>query len=198
MLLHWRKQHKGYENSIHRKGKNLQITFMIKLNGVELSGNTLILYLKSLGSTANSLGDLYSLMLSVQFISVTQLCPILCDLKDCSTPGFPAHHQLPEFTQTHVHWVGDVIQPSHPLVVPFSSCLQSFPASGSFPMSQFFSSGGQSIGVSAPTSVLPMNIQDWFPLGLTGLISLQSKGLSRVFCNTIDQKHWFFSSWRSL
>ena len=92
MLLHWRKQHKGYENSIHRKGKNLQITFMIKLNGVELSGNTLILYLKSLGSTANSLGDLYSLMLSVQFISVTQLCPILCDPKDCSTPGFPAHH----------------------------------------------------------------------------------------------------------
>ena len=118
MLLHWRKQHKGYENSIHRKGKNLQITFMIKLNGVELSGNTLILYLKSLGSTANSLGDLYSLMLSVQFISVTQLCPILCDPKDCSTPGFPAHHQLPEFTQTHVHWVGDASQPSHPLSSP--------------------------------------------------------------------------------
>ena len=91
---------------------------MIKLNGVELSGNTLILYLKSLGSTANSLGDLYSLMLSVQFISVTQLCPILCDPKDCSTPGFPAHHQLPEFTQTHVHGVGDAIQPSRPLSAP--------------------------------------------------------------------------------
>ena len=68
-------------------------------------------------------------------------------------------------------------------VVPFSSCLQSFPASGSFARSQFFASGGQSIGVSASASVLPMNIQDWFPLGLTGLISLQSKGLSRVFSN---------------
>ena len=74
-------------------------------------------------------------------------------------------------------------------VIPFSSFLQSFPASGSFPMSQFFSSGGQSIGASA--SVLLMNIQDWFPLGLTGLISLQSKGLSRVFSNTTVQKHQF-------
>ena len=69
-------------------------------------------------------------------------------------------------------------------VVPFSSCLQSFPASGSFPMSQFFASGGQSIGISASASVLPMNIQDWFPLRLTGLISLQYKELSRVFSNT--------------
>ena len=78
-------------------------------------------------------------------------------------------------------------------VIPVSSLLQSFPASGSFPASQFFASGGQSIGVSASTSVLPMNIQDWFPLGLTGWISLQSKGLSRVFSNTIVQKHQFFS-----
>ena len=77
-------------------------------------------------------------------------------------------------------------------VVPFSSCLQSFPASGSFQMSHFFPSGGQSIGVSASASVLPMNIQDWFPLGLTGWISLQSKGLSRVFSNTTVQKHQFF------
>ena len=77
-------------------------------------------------------------------------------------------------------------------VVPFSSHLQSFPASGSFPMSQFFTSSGQSIGVSASASVLPMNIQDWFPLGWTGWISLQSKGLSRVFSNTTVQKHQFF------
>ena len=82
---------------------------------------------------------------------------------DCSTPGLPVHCQLPELTQTHVHRVGDAIQPSSS-VVPFSSCLQSFPASGSFQMSQFFTSGGQSTGVSA--SVRPMNIQDWFPLGL--------------------------------
>ena len=79
-------------------------------------------------------------------------------------------------------------------VFPFSTCLQSLPASGSFPMSQFFISGGQSIGVLAPASVLPMNIQGWFPLGLTSLISLQSKGLSRVFSNTTVQKDLFFSS----
>ena len=79
-------------------------------------------------------------------------------------------------------------------VVPFSSCLQSFPASGSFPMSQLFTSGGQSIGVSASTSVLPINTQDWSPLGWTGWISLQSKGLLRVFSNTTVQKHQFFGA----
>ena len=83
-------------------------------------------------------------------------------------------------------------------VVPFSSCLQSFPTSGSFQTSQFFTSGGQSIGVSASASVFPMNIQDWFPLGLTGWISLQSKGLSRVFSNTTVQKHQFFCAQLSL
>ena len=83
-------------------------------------------------------------------------------------------------------------------VVPFSSCLQYFPASRSFPMSQFFASGGQSIGVSASASVLPMNIQDWFPLGWMGWNSLQSKGLSRVFSNTTVQKHQFFSAQPSL
>ena len=79
-------------------------------------------------------------------------------------------------------------------VTPFSSSLQSFPASGSFPMSQFFASGGQSMRVSASASVLPMNIRDWFPLGWTGWISLQSKGLSRVFTNTTVQKHQFFGT----
>ena len=83
-------------------------------------------------------------------------------------------------------------------VVPFSSCLQSFPASGSFQMSQFFTSGGQSIGISASASVLPMNIPDWFPLGLTGWISLQSRGQSRVFSITTVQKHQFFSAQLSL
>ena len=90
-----------------------------------------------------------------------------------------------------------VSPPTSSTVVPFS-CFQSFLASGSFLMSQFFASGGQSIGVSASVSVLPMNIQDWFPLGLTGWISLQSSGLSRVFSNTIVQKHWCFSSQLSL
>ena len=83
-------------------------------------------------------------------------------------------------------------------VIPFSSCPQSLPASESFPMSQFFASGGQSIRASASASVLLMNIQGWFPLGLTGLISLQSKGLSRVFSSTIIQKHQFFSAQPSL
>ena len=83
-------------------------------------------------------------------------------------------------------------------VVPFSSCLQSLPASGFFQMSQFFESGGQSIRASASASVLPMNIQDWFPLGWTGWISLQSKGLSRVFSNTTVQKHQFFGAQLSL
>ena len=83
-------------------------------------------------------------------------------------------------------------------VIPFSSCLQSFPASESFSMSHFFSSGGQSIGVSASASVLPMNIQDWFPLGWTGWISLKSKGLSRIFSNTTVQKHQFFGAKLSL
>ena len=82
-------------------------------------------------------------------------------------------------------------------VVPFS-CLQSFPASGSFQMSQLFTSDGQSVGVSASASVLPMNIQDWFPLGWTGWISLQSKGLSRVFSNTTVQKYQFFGAQLSL
>ena len=121
---------------------------------------------------------------SVQFSSFAQSCPTLCDPMNHSTPGLPVHHQLPEFTQTHVHQIDDAIQPSHPLSIPFSSCLQSFPASGSFHMSQLFASGGQSIGVSASISVLPMNTQDWSPLGWTGWTFLPSKGHSRVFSNT--------------
>ena len=96
---------------------------------------------------------------------------------DCSAPGLPVLHYLPEFAQTHAHWVSDAIQPPHPL----SSLLllpSVFPSISLFPVSQFFTSGGPSIGASASASALPMNIQDWFPLGWTGWISLQSKGLS--------------------
>ena len=124
-----------------------------------------------------------------------------CDRMDYSTPGLPVHHQIPECTQTHVHWVGDAIWTSHP-VISFSCCPQSIPASGSFQMSPFFTLGGQSIGVSALASVniqwIPMNIQNWFPLGWTGWISLQAKGLSRVFSNTTVQKHQFFGAQLSL
>ena len=91
---------------------------------------------------------------SVQFSSVAQLCPTLCGSVDCSTPGVPVHHQLPEFIQTRVRWVSDAIQPSHPLSPPSPA---SFPASGSFPMSWLFASGGQSIGALVSASVLPMN-----------------------------------------
>ena len=125
--------------------------------------------------------------------SVTQLCPTLCDPMDCSTPGFPVHHQLPELAQTHIHWVGDAIQPSHPMSSPSPPAPNPSQHQGLFQWVNFAWSG-QSTGVSASAWVLPMNIQDWFPWGLTGMISLQSKGLSRVFSNTTVQKHQFFSA----
>ena len=142
------------------------------------------------------MGRLRLQYMNFQFSSVTQSCSTLCNPMDYSMPDFPVHHQLLELTQTHVHLVGDAIEPSHPLLPPFSSCLQSFSASGSFPVSRLFTSGSQSIGALA--SILPMNIKDWLPLGLTGLISLQSKGLSRVFSNTTVQKHSFFGTQLSL
>ena len=95
---------------------------------------------------------------------------MLCDPMDYSMPGFPVHHQLSESTKMHVHCISDAIKQSLPLIY-FSFHLQSFPASGYFSVSQFFGSGDQSIGVSASASILPMNIQDWFPLVLTGWIS---------------------------
>ena len=128
-----------------------------------------------------------------QFSSVAQSCPTLCNPMNRSTPGLPVHHQLPEFTQTHVHRVSDAIQPSHPPSSP------SPPAPNPSQHQSLFqwvnsSHDGQSTGVSASTSVLPMNIQDWSPLGWTGWISWQSKGLSRVFSNTTVQKHQFFGA----
>ena len=126
---------------------------------------------------------------SVQFSSVTQSCLTVCDPMNRSRPGLPVHHPHPEPTLSW--WCHPTISSS---VIPFSSHLQSFQATGSFQMSQIFGSGGLSTGFSASTSVLPINIQDWFPLGWTGWISLQSKGLSRVFSNPTVQKHQFFSA----
>ena len=137
-------------------------------------------------------------ILSGQFSSVTQLRLTRCNPRDCSMPGFPVHHQLLKLVQTHVYlswWCHLIISSS---VVPFSSCLQFFPASGSFQMRQFFTSGGQSIRASNSASVLPMSIHYCLPLGLTGLISLQYKGLSRVFYNTVVQKRHFFGAKLSL
>ena len=112
---------------------------------------------------------------------------------NCSTPGFPVLHYLLEFAQTNVHWVGDAIQPSRPLSFPSPPAFNLSQQQGLF-QSQLFSSGGQSIGASASTSVLPVNIQDWFLLGWTGLISLQSKRLSRALSNSTVKKYQFFGT----
>ena len=138
-------------------------------------------------------GTIAEWKLSVQFNLVAQSCMTLCDPMDCSTPGFPVHHQLLELSQTYVHRVGDAIQPSHPLSSPSPPTFNLSQHQDLF-MSQFFVSDR----VAASASVLPMNIQDWFPLGWTGWISLQSKGLLRVFSNTIVQKHQFFGTQLSL
>ena len=127
----------------------------------------------------------------VQFSSVAQSCQTLCDPTDCSTLGpSPTPRVYPNSCPLS-QWCHPTMSSS---VIFFSSCFQSCPASGSFQMSQLFASGGKIIGVSASTSVLTVNTQDWSPLGWTGWISLQSKGLSRVFSNTTVQKHQFFST----
>ena len=125
----------------------------------------------------NSRGQILN---SLQFSSDAQLCPTLRDPRNCSTPGLPVHHQLPEFTQTHVHRVSDAIQPSHPLSSPSPPAPQSLPASGSFTMSQLFAWDGQSTGVSALASFLPKKSQGWALSQWTGWTSLQSKGLSSL------------------
>ena len=124
--------------------------------------------------------------------SVTQLCPTLCNPIDCSTPVLSS-----TISQSQLKFMStELVMPSNHLILchPFSSCPQAFPASGSFLMSWLFASSGLSTGASPSASVLPMNIQSLFPLGLTGLTSLQSKGLSRVFSSTTVRKHQFFST----
>ena len=128
--------------------------------------------------------------------SITKSCPTLCNPMGCSMPGFPVYHQLLELAQTYVHWVSDAIQPSHPLSSPSPPAFNLSQHQGLISMSQLFASGSQSTKASA--SVLPMTIQDWFPLGCTGWIALHSMGLSRVFSNTTAQKHQFFGTQPSL
>ena len=134
-----------------------------------------------------------SISVSVQFSSVAQSCLTLCNPMNCNTPGLLVHHQIrvrPNSCPSRQWW--------HPAisfsVVPFSSCSQSLPASESFPMSQLFVWVLQSTGVSVSTSVFPKNTQGWSPLGWTGWMSLQSKGLSRVFSNTTVQKDQFLGA----
>ena len=123
-------------------------------------------------------------MSKIQFSSVAQSCPSICDPMNRSTPGLPVHHQLPEFTETHVHWVGDAIQLSHPLSSPFPPAPNPSQHQSLF---QWINSSHEVVkvlGVSALASFLPKNTQDWSPLEWTGWVSLQSKGLSRVFSST--------------
>ena len=120
---------------------------------------------------------------------VVQLHLSFCNPIDCSMPGFPVLHHLPEFAQTHVHWVNDAIQQSHPLLSTSPSVFNLFQHQDLF---QWISSSN--VGASALASVLPVNIQGWFPLGLTDLNSLQSKGLSRVFSNITVRRHPFFGA----
>ena len=135
------------------------------------------------------------------YCSVAKSHPTPCHPTDCNVPGFSILHCLPEFAQIYVHWADDAIQPDHPPLPPSPPALNLsqhqdlFQWLGSFPMSQLFTPGGQSIGAS--TSVLPVSKKGWFPL-LTNLVSLLSKGLSRVFCNTTVQWHQFFSAQPSL
>ena len=134
---------------------------------------------------------------SVQFSSIAQSCLTLWDFMDSSIPEFPVHHQIPELAQSHVHQVSDA---NHLIILWLLLLILSsiFPGITVFWKSQNFESGGQSIGTSASASVLPMNIHYLFPLGWTGWISLQSKGLLRVFSNTTVQKYQFFSAQLSL
>ena len=137
----------------------------------------------------------------LQFSSVQSLlCPTLCNPMDCSTPDLPVHQQLPEFTQTHVHWVSDAIQPSHPLSSPSPLAFNLSQHQGLF---QWVSSSHQVAKVlefqlQHQSFERTMNIQDWYLLGWTGWIFLESKGLWRVFFNTTVQKHQFFSTQLSL
>ena len=138
-------------------------------------------------SNASSWSQVYDQFSSIQLLSRVRLFVTPQHAMPPRPPPTPGGHPN---SCASSQWCHPAISSS---VVPFSSCPQSLPASGSFPMSQLFTSGGQSIGISALASVLPMNTQDWSPLGWTGWISLQSKGLSRVFSNTTVQKYQFFS-----
>ena len=134
-----------------------------------------------------------------QFSSVTQSCLTLCDPMDCSMPGIPVYHQLLELTQTHVHWVGDAIQSSHPLSSPSPPALNLCQHQGRFKWVSLSQQLAKVLEFQLQQSILPMNIQDWFALGWTGWINLLAvQGLSRVFSNTTVQKHQFFGAQLSL
>ena len=133
-----------------------------------------------------------------QFSSVAHLCPTLCNLMDCSTPGFPVYHQLLEFTQTHVHWVGDAIQPLHPLSSPSPPAFNLSQYQGLFKWVSSSHQVAKVLEFQLQHQSFQCTFRTDFPLGWTGWISLQSKGFSRVFSNTTVQKHQFFCTQLSL
>ena len=142
-------------------------------------------YVKIPGQELGEYGPMLRIIMwSCCYCSFTKSCLTLCDRMDCNTPGFPVLHHLPEFAQTHVHWVDDAIQPSHSLLSPSPLAFNLSQNQGLFQWVASLPSGGQTIGASVSASGLSVNIQSWFPLGLTGLNSLLSKGVSRVFSNT--------------
>ena len=175
---------------------NLTSSFKKQVNAGRKNTNVLSIHCKIFKEQVLML--VYKVDSSVQFSSVAQLCPTLCDPMNRSTPDLPVYHQLLEFTQAHVHWVGDAIQPSHPLSSPSPPVFNLSQHQGLFKWVNSSYKVTKILGVSASTSILPMNTQDWSPLGWTGWISLQSKGLSRVFSNTTVQKHQFFCAQLSL
>ena len=130
--------------------------------------------------------------------SVAKSCQNLCDSMDCSILVSSVRRYLPEYSQIHIHWVGDAIQSSHPLLSPSPPAFNLSQHQGHFQWVSSSHQVGKVIGISASASVLPVNTQDWSPLGWTGQISLQSKGLSRVFSNSTVQKHRLFGAQLSL
>ena len=141
-------------------------------------------YVKSLGQELGEYGPTLRIMMWSCYSSFAKSCLTLCDTMDCSMPGFPVLHHLPEFALTQIHWVDDAIQPFHPLLSPSPPAFNLSQHQGLFQWVGSLPSGGQTIGASASASVLSVNIQTWFPLGLTDLNSLLSKGVSRVFSST--------------
>ena len=184
----------GYNSSLAPTRMLLESECILQ-NSYHKIKSTMWLYLEM-----GTFGWSHSKILRVEFsrlgfccCSVGKSCPTLCNPVDCSMPGFPVLHYLSEFAQTHVHWVDDAIKPSHSMSPSSPPVLNLSQHQGLFQWVSS-SSGSHSIRASASASVLPMNIQGGFPLGLTGLISLLSKGLSRVFSSTTIQKYQFFNA----
>ena len=192
--------HKKLENPVgplHNMGLNMRSHLPVDLCSCRCCSAARAVLLESSDPKLWTQGNCGYRGLIINCCSVAQSCLTLCDPVDCSTPGFPVLHYLVEFAQIHVYWVGDAIQPLHSLSSPSPPAFNLYQHQG---LSQRVSYSNQvpKYWSFASSSVLPMNTQDWFPLGWAGWISLQSKGLSGVFSNATVQKHQFFNAQLSL